>query len=149
MKGLCPRILKFKMATLSERPLFSILTIILIFLTATLCLYTLSRYRPTLEAQNSRHNGNNNVSRRYKMALCIWMPGCALICNIILYIGEYSYICFLDLRIKIIILAIGMGCSDLRVYFQFRLPDWKVLPLEEINFLCKNFCNCKNLRTIP
>ena len=58
------------MATLAERPLFSILTIILMFSTATLGLYTLSRYRPTLEAQNLRHDGNDNVSKRYKVQSC-------------------------------------------------------------------------------
>ena len=58
------------MATLAKRPLFSILTIILIFSTATFGLYTLSRYRPTLEAQNLRHNGYDNVSKRYKAQSC-------------------------------------------------------------------------------
>ncbi|CAB3982562.1 transmembrane 41A [Paramuricea clavata] len=45
-----------------ERPIFSILTIVLIFLTATTCLYTLSHYRPALEARNTTYNGSKNVS---------------------------------------------------------------------------------------
>ena len=56
----------FKMAGLFlERPLFSIVTIIVLFLTATSCLYTLSHYRPTLDAQNTTYNGNGTLSKRY------------------------------------------------------------------------------------
>ncbi len=56
-----------------ERPLFSIVTIIVLFLTATSCLYTLSHYRPTLDAQNTTYNGNGTLSERYKIVPCIWV----------------------------------------------------------------------------